>query len=188
MQAVTSGSNPPLLSGRHHWSVLALCLALAACQAPPTEDVAVAAPIRSAEPAPAPVDAPDAVATVEPEEEAPEEALDDSYTRANLRPSYGQCVKASQANTAALEVCGDEEFAYHDARLKQAVAAMVASPDSKAKDQWMDEQAAWVDDTDQHCTWDPNTEGQGQMLDAQSCRINRTANRADALQALTPRK
>ena len=39
-------------------------------------------------------------------------------------------------------------------------------------------------DTDRYCRIDPDTQGQGQMLDAQSCRINRYANRADVLETL----
>ncbi|MNV00931.1 hypothetical protein D3C71_911150 [compost metagenome] len=54
-------------------------------------------------------------------------------------------------------------------------------PDGPAKDRWMDEQATWAEDTDKRCS--PGTESVGQALDAQSCLINRYANRAEELQA-----
>lgn len=110
---------------------------------------------------------------------------DDSYNTAALRPQYSTCVKASGGATPALQACGDEELRYQEDRLAKIVAKKVASPDSKAKDDWMEAQAAWWSDTDRYCTWDPRTEGQGQMLEAQSCRINRVANRADQLNAST---
>lgn len=39
-------------------------------------------------------------------------------------------------------------------------------------------------DTDRYCHLDPATQSQGHMRDALSCRINRYANRADALEEL----
>ena len=119
------------------------------------------------------------------EDDMPARRPDDSYNKATLRPRYTACVEASDAVTPALQACGDEELRYQEERLAAIVATQVARPDSKAKDDWMDAQAAWWADTDRYCTWDPRTEGQGQMLDAQSCRINRVANRVDQLNAAT---
>lgn len=184
---------------------LAVCIALAACQAPHAGEGTPTGPVSSsrataAVPAGVPTSAAQhaqaagqpspglsaADLAMEAEDRGPD-VPDDSYRRANLRPQYSACVDASDAVTPALQACGDEELAWHEARLRKSVAKMVASPDNTAKDQWMDEQSAWVDDTDRHCSWDPKTQGQGQMLDAQSCRINRTANRADQLEGLTLR-
>ena len=85
----------------------------------------------------------------------------------------------------ALQACGDEELAWQEQRLEQAFMKIVDGPDGKDKDRLMDEQAAYMSDTNRYCSWNPAEDGQAQMLDAQSCRINRTANRADVLQALT---
>ncbi|MCC7633072.1 lysozyme inhibitor LprI family protein [Stenotrophomonas rhizophila] len=178
------------------WAVLALslALALAACQAPEAAPAPHAGTTASATPAAtaAPAAAPAPAATTSADADAatadddlPAPLPDDSYRNATLRPEYSACVGASGGVTPALQACGDEEFAYQQGRLRAAFATIVAGPDGKAKDALMDEQAAYMDDTDRYCSWNPEEDGQGQMLDAQSCRINRTANRADQLQALT---
>ncbi len=46
---------------------------------------------------------------------------------------------------------------------------IVDGPDGKDKDRLMDEQAAYMSDTNRYCRWNPAEDGQGQMLDAQSC-------------------
>lgn len=165
---------------------LVLCLLLGACQAPSADSATVAAAASADEPTPAatstPASATPATAAADAED-FPAPLPDASYTQANLRPTYTRCVDASEAVTARLQACGDEELSYQEDRLAEIVAGVVASPDSKAKDDWMDAQAAWWSDTNRHCRWDPKTDGQGQRLDAQSCRINRVANRVDQLQA-----
>lgn len=178
-------------------AALALSLALAACQAPepvPAPEAGTTAPVTpaaTAAPAGSAV-APTAPAATSADtdsgtaaDDLPAPLPDDSYRKATLRPEYSTCVSASGGVTPALQACGDEEFAYQQGRLRAAFATIVAGPDGKAKDALMDEQAAYMDDTDRYCSWNPEEDGQGQMLDAQSCRINRTANRADQLQALT---
>ncbi len=174
---------------------LVLCLLLSACQAPsadsapatPATSADASAPAATATPASAPPAATAADADVDADE-FPAPLPDASYTQANLRPAYAQCVDASEAVTPRLQACGDEELSYQEDRLAEIVAGVVASPDSKDKDDWMDAQAAWWSDTNRHCRWDPKTDGQGQMLDAQSCRINRVANRVDQLQAAAQNK
>lgn len=197
MRAVSTRSGIHRITfGKGRWTALALCAALAACQAPEAGSataVAPTTPASSTMPATAPTSIPDTApkpATVADTDgdDMPAPLPDASYTKADLRPSYDRCVDASQAATAELESCGDEELAYQEDRLAEIVAKVVASPDSKAKDDWMDAQAAWWVNTNRYCDWDPKTGGQGQMLDAQSCRINRVANRATELQALTSNK
>ncbi|WP_423170952.1 lysozyme inhibitor LprI family protein [Stenotrophomonas maltophilia group sp. CASM26] len=169
---------------------LVMCLLLGACQAPSADSATVAAAASGDEPTPAatstPASATPATTAADADADAddfPAPLPDASYTQANLRPAYTRCVDASEAVTARLQACGDEELSYQEDRLAEIVAGVVASPDSKAKDDWMDAQAAWWSDTNRHCRWDPKTDGQGQRLDAQSCRINRVANRVDQLQA-----
>lgn len=183
-------------AGKGCWMALALSIALAACQAPGSAEASLAGPASSSSPpapaaaevaAPASPQAPQAVTTADAatDEDLSPRRPDDSYRKANLRPAYDTCVNASDAVTPALQACADEEFAYQQGRMRAAFAKIVAAPDGKAKDALMDAQAAYMDDTDRHCTWNPEEDGQGQMLDAQSCRLNRMANRADELQALT---
>lgn len=200
------------LSGRRRglpaharWGILALSMALAACQAPSSEAVTLGGPV-AANPAAAPASVPAPATHAQPAPAAGQTAPaqkglsaadlameaedmgqgvpDDSYRKANLRPQYAKCIKASNAVTPALQACGDEELAWQDRRLVAAVSRIADGPDGKFKDDAMDEQAAYMSDTNRYCSANPDEDGQGQMLDAQSCRINRTANRADQLEAL----
>lgn len=109
---------------------------------------------------------------------------DDSYNRANLRAQYRECVAASGAGTHAVQACMDEEFRWQQERMRIAWAAIADGPDSEYKDKLADEQDAYMRDTARYCRFDPATQGQVQMLDALSCRINRYANRANVLEAL----
>lgn len=109
---------------------------------------------------------------------------DNSYNQANLRAQYKTCITASGGVTTAIQACMDEEFHWQQARLRNAWGTIADGPDSEFKDKLADEQAAYMRDTDSHCRLDPATQGQGQLLDAQSCRINRYTNRADALEKL----
>ncbi len=112
---------------------------------------------------------------------------DDSYIRASLRPAFKACVAASDAVTPAMQACLDEEFHWQQNRMRAALATIDAGPDSTFKDRLGDEQHAYMRDTDRYCHFDPATQGQGQMLDALSCRVNRFANRADVLEAVIKR-
>lgn len=178
--------------------VLALALALAGCQAPGTEaqtaNVPAATPETAAAAPSAPATSPEApaagsaetpVTNADAAENAQPAPLDDSYNKANLRPEYAKCIKATEGVTPEIQACQDEEFAWQEKRLQTVWGKIADGPDSVEKDKLADEQAAYMEDTDKNCTWNPDEDGQGQMLDAQSCRINRYANRADALQALT---
>ncbi|MCS3744610.1 hypothetical protein FHY18_000140 [Xanthomonas arboricola] len=187
------------------WSVLALSVMLTACQAPHTESAAISEPQAASAPAattktPAPsqASAPEAVVSAAEQDASPKTAADapvtdeegnpyrpdDSYNRANLRPEFKKCAAASDAVTSAMQACADEEFLWQQKRMRAALATIDAGPDSEFKDKLGDEQDAYMRDTNRYCQFDAATQGQGQMLDAQSCRINRYANRADALEAL----
>ncbi len=172
---------------------LVISFALTGCEDTTADATTAAAPAASAQAGnaasaapPAALAAPGASTSADADaEDFPAPRPDDSYNTATLRPQYATCVNASGGATPALQACGDEELRYQEDRLAAVVAEQVARPDSKAKDDWMEAQAAWWSDTNRYCTSDPGTEGQGQMLDAQSCRINRVANRVDQLNAST---
>ena len=177
----------------HHWPIFALSLLLAACHTPRADSAAAAqtaSPVHSQpsrmESTPAASDIPAATASNAPIHDADGNPYspDDSYNRANLRPQYKRCVAASDAVTSAIQACMDEEFLWQQERMRAALRIIDASPNGEAKDVIADEQDAYMRDTDRYCRFDPATQGQGQMQDAQSCRINRYANRADTLEAL----
>lgn len=105
---------------------------------------------------------------------------DTSYTQATLRPEYTRCVQDARGMDDQLEACDAAELAHHKTLLEAQVARLMDGPDGPAKDRWMDEQAHWAEDTDKRCS--PATDSVGQASDAQSCFINRYANRALELQ------
>ena len=192
------------MDGKRRWSVLALSVMLTACQAPHTESAAMSPPAASAPaaltspPAPSKMSAPEAAVAAAEQDASPKTAVDapvtddegspyrpdDSYNRANLRPEFKKCAAASDAVTSAMQACADEEFLWQQKRMRAAFGAIANGPDGEFKDKVADEQDAYMRDTNRYCQFDAATQGQGQMLDAQSCRINRYANRADALEAL----
>ncbi|MGH8089505.1 MAG: hypothetical protein ACREPC_14645, partial [Stenotrophomonas sp.] len=155
------------------WSILALSLALVACQAPSSEAVTLGGPVAPDSPdaqasTPAPATQPAATAAEAPSAQPGKHELsaadlameaedmgprtpDASYRKANLRPQYLACVKASKAVTPALQACGDEELAWQDRRLVAAVSKIADGPDGKFKDDVMDEQAAYMSDTNRYC-------------------------------------
>lgn len=184
-----------VMPGKRSLIAVALLLALSACKAPDneaqtlggpvaTQEAAAQAPAATTDSAPA-ADAVQAATAADAGNNAQAAPLDDSYNTATLRPEYAKCIKATEGVTPEIQACQDEEFAWQEKRLQTAWGKIADGPDSVEKDKLADEQAAYMEDTDKNCTWNPDEDGQGQMLDAQSCRINRYANRADALQALT---
>ena len=133
------------------------------------------------------IPAPGAMSAQSGDSDLPPQRPDASYQRANLRPQYVSCVDAARGVTPELQACIDEELAWQQRRLEEIFGKIVDGPDGVDKDRLMDEQAAYMADTTRHCSARPGEDGQGQLLDAQSCRLNRTANRADALQAVVSR-
>lgn len=173
-------------NGISQTALLVLCLALAACK-PPAPEPGIA-PSPAAAPAaasPTTSAATPAAAESDPaDDDLTSRRPDDSYRKANLRPEYDRCIEAAGAVTPDLYACNDEELAFHERKLEEQFSRLLALPDGQEKDRLMDEQAAYMHDTRRHCAFNPEQDGQGQMLDAQSCRINRTANRVPALSAL----
>ena len=179
--------------------LLALSVLLTACHAPQAESADTSQPraentitttAPAAEPTPAAGDQAQAVTPPPPtahtliDEDGNPSNLDDSYHQANLRTEYRQCVAASGSHTSAINACMDEEFRWQRERMRAALQIIGAAPDSEFKDKLADEQDAYMRDTDHYCHIDPASQGQSQMLDAWSCRINRYANRADVLETL----
>lgn len=181
------------VTGRYRWPVFALCILLAACQAsradPPAAVQANASaynPSHRMETTATPC-APSATNSANTpllDDDGTPCRPDDSYNRANLRAQYKTCTAASGGVTTAIQACMDEEFHWQRERMRTALQIIGAAPDSEFKDKLADEQDAYMRDTDRQCRIDPATQSQGQLQDAQSCRINRYANRADVLERL----
>ena len=182
------------ITGRcHPWPVFALCILLAACQpsrADPPAAVQAPAPAHNAShrmettATPCVTSSTNSSNTQLLDDDDTPCRPDDSYNRANLRAQYKTCTAASGGVTTAIQACMDEEFHWQDQRLQNAWGVIADGPDSEYKDKLADEQAAYMRDTNRYCRFDPSTQNQGQMLDTQSCRINRYANRADVLEKL----
>jgi len=171
-------------NGISQTALLVLCLALAACKpSAPEADIASAPAAAPAVASPS-ASAPAAADSAPADDDLASRRPDDSYRKANLRPEYDRCIEAAGATTPDLYACNDEELAFHERKLEEQFSRIISLPDGQEKDALMDEQAAYMHETDRHCAFNPEEDGQGQMLDAQSCRINRTANRVPALSAL----
>ena len=182
------------VTGRcHPWPVFALSILLAACQpsrAAPPAAVQAPAPAHNAShrmettATPCVTSSTNSSNTPLLDDDGTPCRPDDSYYRANLRAQYKTCITASGGVTTAIQACMDEEFHWQDQRLQNAWGVIADGPDSEYKDKLADEQATYMRDTNRYCRFDPSTQNQGQMLDTQSCRINRYANRADVLEKL----
>jgi uncharacterized protein YecT (DUF1311 family) len=182
--------------------LLALGALLAACQIPHANSAAVAktdtsSAITAASPATEQVATPPDQATAAQHAAAAATAghapidadgnpyhPDDSYSRANLRTEYKNCVAVSSGVSHAIHACLDEEFRWQQARLRNAWGIIADGPDSEYKDRLADEQHAYMSETYQNCGYDPIAKNPDQLIDALPCLTNRYANRADVLEEL----
>lgn len=117
-------------------------------------------------------------------QQAQDKSSDPSFLDSNTRPAYDACIKQSGGETWAIQQCGDQELSWQDGRLNRLYKQALSQLQAAERDHLRTEQRAWLKDTDSNCNFDPAANGQGQMLDAQSCRLNRTTNRADQLDRL----
>jgi len=99
-----------------------------------------------------------------------------------LRASYQRCLSDSGGVTPAMQDCLDAEYAYQDRRLNQVYRRLIQRLSKPDAARLRERQRAWIGQRDRAC--DPGARpGQGQLLDADSCRLRRTAERAAQLQA-----
>lgn len=101
-----------------------------------------------------------------------------------LRPSFQACVDAAGGVTPATQDCISEEYAYHDARLNAAYRRLMASLSKDRATALRNEERTWLAERDNRCHWDADTEGQAQRLEANYCLMERTAQRAEELEAM----
>lgn len=157
-------SKPGLSAATRRAALLALCLGLVASHP------AAAAQQTSSAPA---------AETISDEDMDP--GLDDSFNIADLRPQYKACVNASGGVMPKVQACQEQEFVYQRGRMRAALARINAGPDSYFKDEIGNWQHVYMQGTDINCT---NVEERGPAGEGLSCRINRYANRARALEGL----
>jgi uncharacterized protein YecT (DUF1311 family) len=99
-----------------------------------------------------------------------------------LRPSYDKCLEASQGVTLAVNNCIGSEYDFQDKRLNSAYKALRQSMAETQRTALRDQERAWIADRDKACA-PPTDGGTADMLGANECRLNRTAERAAELEA-----
>lgn len=99
-----------------------------------------------------------------------------------FRDSYNECADTSTGVTGEILDCIAEEFEYQDARLNAIYRNLHDKLPEAQKIRLRDEQRRWLYEKDEGCKWDASTEGQGQLIDAKSCELNKTVVRAGELE------
>ncbi|WP_250443001.1 lysozyme inhibitor LprI family protein [Lysobacter enzymogenes] len=99
-----------------------------------------------------------------------------------LRASYQRCLADSGGVTPAMQDCLDAEYAYQDGRLNRVYRRLIQRLSKPEAARLRERQRAWIGQRDHAC--DPGARpGQGQLFDADNCRLRKTAERAAQLQA-----
>lgn len=198
---ILSNPSQSLSAGLRGCAAVALCIALAACKPSAQEVDTTAKPAATPEAAlesvaAAPVAAAQVTAdtsvaaspqaavapaadTVDDDDMDP--GMDDSYNVADLRPAYKACIDASDMVMPDVRECQEQEFAFQRGRMIAALDRIDAGPDSYFKDEIGNWQDVYLRYTDSNCT---ALEERGPAGEGMSCRINRYANRASALEGL----
>lgn len=107
---------------------------------------------------------------------------DNASSKTPLRPSYDQCLDAAQGVTIALNNCIGLEYDFQDKRLNTAYKALRQSLSVAQRSTLRDQERAWIADRDKACA-PPADGGTADMLGANECRLDRTAQRAAELEA-----
>ncbi|MFZ2752302.1 MAG: lysozyme inhibitor LprI family protein [Lysobacteraceae bacterium] len=131
------------------------------------------------------VDAPTSnVSTVDaPTVDAPTEAAPETGPP-SLRASFTQCAEASGGVDTAMQDCIASEYGYQDQRLNAVYAELKRNLPAENMTALRTAQRQWLVERDSRCTWDAKTEGSAQRLQANYCRMESTAKRADVLEAM----
>ncbi|MEI2455529.1 lysozyme inhibitor LprI family protein [Lysobacter firmicutimachus] len=175
----------------HRCGLAALLALTAACQAQaPANEAAtpapVAAPATQPEAVPTPA-VPEAVAQAPAPEAAPKENSTDKEA-SMFRESYSKCAEATNGVTFEIQACIEQEFEYQDGRLNAAYKRLQALLPTADMSVLRDAQRKWIAEKDKACAWDAETEGQAQRIEANSCALKMTAERAVELEAMIARQ
>ncbi|WP_372372391.1 lysozyme inhibitor LprI family protein [Xanthomonas sp. NCPPB 1638] len=100
-----------------------------------------------------------------------------------LRPTYGRCIKESNAIHPAIMACNESEYEYHDARLNKAYRNLMGRLAVGEKAALKQEERDWIKQRDALCQSNGALGGgQAEELEDSSCMLNATAKRADDLE------
>ncbi|SMQ94993.1 lysozyme inhibitor LprI family protein [Xanthomonas fragariae] len=101
-----------------------------------------------------------------------------------LRFSYRQCVKNSDAVMPVLMNCNNEEYEYQDARLNKVYHRLLSKLPADEKVALKQEERDWIKQRDALCQSNGSLGGgQAEELEDRSCELNATAKRADELES-----
>lgn len=187
-----------VMGDRRYWALILTSVMLAACDQAsrvdanvaetPTTSTAATAPVADVpaadtSTADAPVRADGAAADASPAAEASPDAQAQAGS-ASLRASFAKCAESSGGVDVAMQDCIASEYGYHDNRLNAAYAELKQSLPAEKMTSLRAAQRQWLIERDSKCSWDAKTEGSAQRLQANYCRMEATAARADALEAM----
>lgn len=113
----------------------------------------------------------------------PGEPAKGPQTEATLRDSFQPCVDKAAGATWPMQDCIEAEFDYQDARLNKAYQALMNALPEARRVELRDRERQWLSSRDANCPWDDDTDGQGRRIESNYCVMERTALRADELEA-----
>ncbi|MBX9403414.1 lysozyme inhibitor LprI family protein [Lysobacter sp. BMK333-48F3] len=105
-----------------------------------------------------------------------------------FRESYSKCAEATDGVTFEIQNCIEQEFVYQDDRLNAAYKRLQTLVPAAEMAVLRDAQRKWIAEKDKACAWDAETEGQAQRIEANSCALKMTAERAVELEAMVARQ
>ena len=113
---------------------------------------------------------------------------DASTKKNNLRASYHMCLDASDGVTAKVLECISMEFAYQDALLNRTFRQLLSNLPPAQKIRLRNEEKQWLFEGDAACNSAADGGVTADLLNTRSCSLDRTANRADALEKMAENK
>lgn len=162
---------------------LVVVIALSACAAPSGNSLAASKAEQLAAPgALSPVVANEPRPQSSASEEATVVAMTTKTDDRILRDSYYECVESNDGSTWDMQSCVETEFDYQDARLNAVYRDLISKLSGEHKERLRVEERQWIAERDSVCTWDANTEGQAQRIEANVCALKKTAERAAELE------
>jgi uncharacterized protein YecT (DUF1311 family) len=104
-------------------------------------------------------------------------------TEPKLRDSFQPCVDQAAGATWPTQDCIEAEFEYQDARLNRAYQALMKALPPGEASKLRAKQRQWLSSRGADCPWEDDSEGQGRRIEANYCAMEKTALRADELDA-----
>lgn len=106
-----------------------------------------------------------------------------SMPEAKLRDSFQPCVDKAAGATWPTQDCIENEFEYQDSRLNRAYQALMKVLPEEERAELRTRETQWLSARDAGCPWDDDIEGQGRRIESNYCVMEKTALRADELEA-----